>query len=71
MVATFPYERGRVLHAMGHVYQQEGNVTGTAGVQRLALNFVRMRLEQGGTAAATTTALADAAPASDFAAPGP
>jgi hypothetical protein len=24
VVATFPYERGRVLHAMGHVYQQEG-----------------------------------------------
>ncbi len=53
VVATFPYERGRVLHAMGHYYQQEGNVTGTAGVQRLALNFVRMRLERGAGAVAT------------------
>ena len=38
--------RGRVLHAMGHYWQQKGTVSGAEGAQRIALNFVRMRLER-------------------------
>jgi hypothetical protein len=37
--------RGRVLHVVGHYYQQKGNVSGAMGAQRLPLNFVRMRLD--------------------------
>jgi hypothetical protein len=47
VAATFNHGRGRVLHVLGHYYQQKGNVAGTMGVQRLALNFVKMRLDQG------------------------
>ena len=46
IAATFTYGRGRVLHVMGHYDQQKGNLAGTVGVQRLPLNFVRMRLER-------------------------
>lgn len=46
IAATFVYGRGRVLHVMGHYYQQKGNLRGAMGVQRLPLNFVRMRLER-------------------------
>jgi hypothetical protein len=42
---TFPFGRGRVLHVMGHYYQQKGNLAGAIGVQRLPLNFIRMRME--------------------------
>jgi hypothetical protein len=48
VAATFAYGQGRVLHVMGHYYQQKGTMTGAAGAQRLALNFVRMRLEKDG-----------------------
>ena len=47
VAATFAYGEGRVLHVMGHYYQQKGNVAGAAGAQRLALNFVQMRMEKG------------------------
>ena len=46
IAATFTYGRGRVLHVMGHYDQQKGNLAGTVGVQRLPLNFVRMRLDR-------------------------
>jgi hypothetical protein len=46
VAATFHYRRGRVLHAMGHYFQEAGNVAGSVTAQRLALNFVLMRLDQ-------------------------
>lgn len=46
VAATFSYGRGRVLHTMGHYYQEAGNLAGTISAHRLALNFVLMRLEQ-------------------------
>lgn len=45
IAVTFPAGRGRVLHVVGHYYQQKGNVAGAIGAQRLPLNFVRMRLD--------------------------
>jgi hypothetical protein len=44
IAATFSAGRGRVLHAMGHFYQQKGNISGAMGAQRLAINFIHMRL---------------------------
>lgn len=44
VAVTFKYGRGRVLHVMGHYYQEAGNLAGTVSAQRLALNFVLMRL---------------------------
>ncbi len=44
VAATFPYGRGRVLHAIGHYYQKKGNLAGTIASHRLALNFVLMRM---------------------------
>ncbi len=44
VAATFPYGHGRVLHVMGHYYQEEGNLAGTISAQRLALNFILERL---------------------------
>lgn len=38
---TFEHGRGRVVHSVGHVYQQEGNLAGTHAMQRLVLNFLR------------------------------
>ena len=32
--------RGRVLHMLGHFYQQEGNLKGTFSAQRLIANFL-------------------------------
>jgi hypothetical protein len=52
LAVTFPYGRGRVLHTMGHYYQQKGNVSGTIAAQRLALNFVRQRLDRDAPSAA-------------------
>ncbi|MDA1195704.1 MAG: FHA domain-containing protein [Planctomycetota bacterium] len=46
VAATFHYGRGRVLHAMGHYFQEAGNIAGTISSHRLALNFVLMRLDQ-------------------------
>jgi hypothetical protein len=46
VAATFHYGRGRVLHAVGHYYQEAGNLAGTIAAHRLALNFVLMRLAQ-------------------------
>ena len=48
VAATFPFGRGRVLHAMGHYFQEAGNLAGTIASHRLALNFVMMRLAQEG-----------------------
>jgi hypothetical protein len=46
VAATFHYGRGRVLHTMGHYFQEAGNLVGTMAAHRLALNFVLMRLDQ-------------------------
>lgn len=43
---TFAHGRGRVLHTVGHYYQEAGNVAGAIAVHRLALNFVLMRIER-------------------------
>jgi len=52
VAVTFHYGRGRVLHTMGHYYQEAGNLAGTLSAHRLALNFVLMRLDQDREAAA-------------------
>jgi hypothetical protein len=44
VAATFAHGRGRVLHVMGHYYQEGGNLAGTIAAHRLALNLVLMRL---------------------------
>jgi hypothetical protein len=44
VAVTFAYGRGRVLHLLGHYFQKEGNLSGTIAAQRIALNFVRLRL---------------------------
>ncbi len=44
VVVTFEHGNGRVLHAMGHYFQEAGNLSGTIASQRLALNFVLERL---------------------------
>ncbi len=46
IAATFVAGKGRVLHVMGHAWQEKTDVDGTVGMQRLALNFVRARLER-------------------------
>lgn len=46
IAATFAAGRGRVLHVMGHAWQEKADVDGTVSMQRLALNFVRARLER-------------------------
>lgn len=46
VAVTFHHGRGRVLHTMGHYYQEAGNLAGTLSAHRLALNFVLMRLDQ-------------------------
>ena len=46
IAATFAAGKGRVLHVMGHAWQEKADVDGTVGMQRLALNFVRARLER-------------------------
>ena len=48
VAATFNYGRGRVLHAMGHYFQEAGNLAGTIASHRLALNFVLHRVGQDG-----------------------
>ena len=44
VAVTFPYGRGRVLHMLGHVFQQEGNLRGAVIVQRLVVNYVAAAL---------------------------
>ena len=46
MACTFTYGKGRVLHVLGHYYQEEGNFAGAVAVQRIALNFVLMGLDE-------------------------
>jgi hypothetical protein len=46
VAVTFTAGRGRVLHVVGHYYQESGNLAGTMAAQRLALNFVLQRLRQ-------------------------
>ncbi|HVG92909.1 MAG TPA: hypothetical protein VND21_00565 [Planctomycetota bacterium] len=48
IAVTFEEGRGRVLHLVGHHYQQKSNLAGAVGAQRLPLNFLRMRLEADG-----------------------
>ena len=45
VAATFDYGQGRVLHVLGHYYQEAGNLAGTVSAHRLALNFVMARLQ--------------------------
>ena len=44
VAVTFPHGRGRVLHLMGHIFQQEGNVRGAVIVHRLLVNFLAAAL---------------------------
>jgi hypothetical protein len=44
VAATFVHGRGRVLHVLGHYYQQQGNLQGTIASHRLALNLMLLRL---------------------------
>ncbi len=41
---TFKHGRGRVLHALGHYFQEAGNVAGAIASHRLAMNFVLERI---------------------------
>lgn len=52
VAVTFKHGRGRVLHVLGHYFQEAGNLAGTIASQRLALNFVMERM--GKTHAART-----------------
>jgi len=40
VAVTFPYGKGRVVHALGHMFQKEGNLRGAYAMQRLLLNFL-------------------------------
>jgi FHA domain-containing protein len=40
VAVTFPYGNGRVVHALGHMFQKEGNLRGAYAMQRLLLNFL-------------------------------
>jgi pSer/pThr/pTyr-binding forkhead associated (FHA) protein len=40
VAVTFCYGKGRVLHMMGHFFQEEGNLKGTFSAQRLVANFL-------------------------------
>lgn len=45
VAATFRYGQGRVLHMLGHFFQEEGNLKGTFSAQRLVANFVLAALK--------------------------
>ena len=45
-LSTFVAGKGRVLHVMGHAWQEKSDLEGTVSMQRLALNFVRERIER-------------------------
>ncbi len=40
VAATFHFGKGRVLHMLGHFFQEEGNLKGTFSAQRLLANFL-------------------------------
>src|SRR5205823_2815406 len=40
VAVTFKYGQGRVVHALGHMFQKEGNLRGAYAMQRLLLNFL-------------------------------
>ncbi len=40
VAVTFPHGKGRVVHALGHMFQREGNLRGAYAMQRLLLNFL-------------------------------
>jgi hypothetical protein len=40
VAVTFKYGKGRVVHALGHMYQKEGNLRGAYAMQRLLINFL-------------------------------
>jgi hypothetical protein len=44
VAVTFEHGRGRVLHVLGHYFQEAGNLAGTVASHRLALNFVMLRM---------------------------
>lgn len=46
VAVTFAYGQGRVLHMLGHVFQQEGNLRGAVIVQRLVVNYVAAALSE-------------------------
>ena len=52
---TFAHGEGRVLHMLGHVYQQQGNLRGAYALHRILLNFFDDALGRG-SAAGTSTA---------------
>ncbi len=47
VAVTFRHGRGRVVHVLGHFYQQEGNLRGAVAMQRLLLNFLYQSLRGG------------------------
>jgi len=40
VAVTFKFGRGRVLHMLGHFFQEEGNLKGTFSAQRLVANYL-------------------------------
>lgn len=46
VAVTFQHGKGRVLHVMGHYFQEMGNLAGTIASHRLALNFVVDRVKR-------------------------
>lgn len=47
VVVSFPWGAGRVLHLLGHFYQEGGNESGIVAMHRLILNFVLERYAPG------------------------
>jgi hypothetical protein len=48
VAVTFKHGKGRVVHALGHMYQKEGNLRGAYAMQRLLLNFLYQAIKAGG-----------------------
>jgi hypothetical protein len=40
VAVVFKHGRGTVVHAIGHLYQIEGNLRGAVAMQRLLVNFL-------------------------------
>ncbi|MHC4957176.1 MAG: FHA domain-containing protein [Planctomycetota bacterium] len=48
VVVEFKPGRGRVLHLLGHFYQEDGNRAGVVAMHRLIVNFLMERFRPGG-----------------------
>lgn len=46
VAATFSHGAGTVLHLIGHVFQQEGNLRGAYAMQRIVVNFLDRALRE-------------------------